>query len=135
MKTFVLALVIGSLSSISQARPVFALKCTPKARCAYSSSADLGYCVQKLAVYGSQGSSEGSLIITPSPANPASEILLSPIEIHVNVTKRGTTLTFRDAEGENWGKLNGNIQAEGTITLDEDFEFEVTCYDESIGYE
>ncbi len=138
MKTFVFALSVVSFGFVPFANAnALALKCSVETPCSHASSSDLGYCVRNVAVYGSSHSTNGQLVVTRSPSNPAQEIFLLPTELDVTIKKTRNTIEFRDEEGDNWGELSINDQGQfnGVVTLEEDFEFRITCQDDAIGYE
>jgi hypothetical protein len=111
------------------------LECIPKQPCLYVSRG-LNHCLTHVALNGRVGSF-GIETLSFRPANPATEVMQAPQTFTVMIGASANRLSFRDRDGEQWGALvagNGGI-IYGTVTVDEDFPFQVTCRNKAIGFE
>lgn len=97
-------------------------------------------CVNKIEISGRlDQNNQGPLTqtVTMSHSNPTFDFKLVPQKHQIVAVKHSHSIEFYGDNGDTWGKLlmvPGAIY-KGPITLDQDFEFEVSCIDEAIGFE
>ncbi len=116
------------------------LECTTSASCKYADSFSPKKCVSKINLYF-DSTGQGTEVISYTPARLGAEIFLKgdnyPVVSKVELIKGKTVVTFQDQTGDQWGQLasDGYGNFIGNITVDQDFPFNVTCLDKSIGFE
>ncbi|MFL5812725.1 MAG: hypothetical protein ACJ763_04040 [Bdellovibrionia bacterium] len=111
------------------------LECIPKQPCLYASRG-LNHCLTQVALNGKVGSF-GIETLSFRPVNPATEVMQAPQTYTIMIGASANKLSFRDRDGEQWGTLvagNSGI-IYGTVTVDEDFQFQVMCRNKAIGFE
>lgn len=133
-KTILLLLLSSSAFAVGPRGSVY-LQCKPKNPCQYASGGTQN-CVSKIEISGTAGGS-GTETIHYRSADVTREILLVPQQVSVQIRSDGTRLSFYDQTGDQFGSLNLTQGAsyQGAITVDQDFEFQVSCQNKAFGYE
>lgn len=139
MKQFtVLGLLLAIQANAQWLKPI-ALKCIPSNPCEYvkSSQNERGsVCVKSIEINGRIGG-DAVETIHYRHLNFTFNVAYVPDEHEVSVNLQKGLITFQDETGDQ----NGELQAvaggkyKGTITVDQDFAYDVTCTDKAIGYE
>ncbi len=111
------------------------IQCIPIQPCLYATEG-LDVCVAKVSIYGS-ANGNGTEVIEVRPITPEHEILLSAKTYEIAFQSPKDQFHFQDESGDQFGRLESEVGGTyvGSITVDQDFEFQVTCTDKSITLE
>jgi hypothetical protein len=124
MKKLILLSVIFSTQAFAQGN--VHLECRPKQPCLYAARG-LNSCLDKVDLNGVAGG-HGTETVWLRQADPRIEVMLVPQKYNVVIGLSANKLSFNDRDGEQWGSLlAGGGAIHGTVTVDEDFQFQVTC--------
>lgn len=130
-----LILISFLLGSYAFAGSAVSLSCVAAQPCLYAGKG-LPHCVSSITVSG-RANGMGVEVIGFRPVKIGNEIKLAPQRTQVAIKAVANTIKFYSADGDQHGDLQsvpGGRYA-GHITVDQDFEFEVSCLDKSIGFE
>lgn len=129
---FVFTLLFGSQAL---ARPYVRLQCYPTDPCLHMQSMS-NRCVSSFEIVGSANGS-GTEVIQLRAERLGANMVFYPRQEEIQIRSFADGLRFVDTTGDQWGLLKSKLggQYEGRIVLDQDFEFEVTCQDSSVGLE
>lgn len=132
MKTlFLMSLLVGT-QALAAYEPLL-LRCIPSQPCVHAAS--MGKCIYGFEVSG-RNHQEGTERIYH--ARPSGELMMLPPRLEtVSISSDSGLIRFQDETGDQWGQLReaGGDLYSGQITVDQDFEFEVSCRNEAIGFE
>lgn len=123
-------------SNFGFASSFVSLDCKTATPCAHTYQSGLKYCVSSISLSGRIGS-RGTEMIYFSPMKIGQDLKLLPQQESVIIKKSASTISFSDENGDNWGELKSDLRGNfvGTITVDQDFEFQVACTNKALGFE
>jgi hypothetical protein len=132
MKLLVLGLLV---SSFSFAGKTVYLECGTATPCKFYGKG-MKYCISKIVVAG-PANGYGSETISYRTAQIGRDLLIKPTQTTVAIKAGVNKISFQSADGDQWGDLQSVLGGRyaGVITVDQDFEFSVSCADKTIGYE
>lgn len=126
------AFAIGN-SSVGTA---LSLDCAPAKPCQYATKG-LKHCISRINLTGRLDGAAKE-IISLRPLKQSREVLLMPQTNEVAVTRgENGAISFQSDDGDQWGELKPTAGGRyvGVISVDQDFEFTVTCANRAIGME
>ncbi|GEM_PF-4855350 len=131
------AILILSLlvSIVSFGRTMVSLDCTTPTPCKFDRKGLQG-CVSKITLSG-RPNSDGEFTYYTRPSNIALEVMPRPVKQTVFIRTGVNKIEFASNDGDQWGRLQSSLggRYDGTVTIDQDFEFQVSCSDKAIGFE
>lgn len=129
-----LFLTLFALSFNAEASKYFELVCIPAKPCAYAQ--DLGgKCITSIKL-AARSKSAAVETINYRPQDPRLEVIIPSDTYQVSLKTSLRSIKFSDSTGDQNGELSttNSSQFKGQITVDQDFEFAVTCQDKSVIY-
>lgn len=127
------ALAAGNIASTVNSSSL-SLDCVPAKPCQYASKG-LKHCVSRVNLTGRLDGAAKE-IVSLRPLKQSREVLLMPQANEVAVTSgENSSISFQSDDGEQWGELKPTTggRYSGVISVEQDFEFTVTCADRSVG--
>lgn len=121
------AFVFINLFTIATFAKSVSLECIPTSPCLYATTG-LDVCVTKISVYASTAGF-GTEVIQVRPVKPEHEVLLKSRAYKIETENIKRSFRFQDESGDQFGTLTARVGGgyKGTITVDQDFEFQVKC--------
>ena len=132
MKMLVMSFLLGSYAFAGSA---VSLSCKATNPCQYAGKG-LAHCIASITVAG-RANGMGTEVIGFQPVKFGNTIKLAPQRSAVAIKVVANTIKFSSEDGDQWGDLQSAPGGRyvGHITVDQDFQFEVSCQDKSIGFE
>ncbi len=132
MKNIIFLTLVGSAAMAADFGGPVSLECIPVAPCKYASEGL--NCVSKILVSGRAGG-RGIEEIHFRPENISREVMIVPQKYAVLIGYSPNSLSFHDQTGDQSGQLKATRGAKyvGTITVDQDFSFSVSCQNKALG--
>lgn len=137
MKSFLVICLLASTQAFAAPfKNHLSLDCVPAQPCQYATKG-LKHCISRVNLTG-RVDGTATEIISLRPVKMSREVYLRPQTHEVSVTRgENQALSFQSDDGDQWGELQPipGGRYSGVISVDQDFEFKVTCIDKAIGFE